>query len=242
MENKKSNFQDFSSVAVLEKENVIVDASLFREGFSLRPDKNNNEDKRFAQVFSNNQPQQVIPPVPSISEKDLLEARTKGYEDGYSKGYAAAKHERDELDKSILTSLNKLADGMKNLAFEFEKEMDKNSSDIAEMVVKLSKKIAGDALKNNPYAEIEKVVKRALGLLFNEPKVLVFVNNKFVENVKERISKIVMEVTFIGEVEVLGSADVPAGSCRVQWQGGGVKSNKYELYNDIMELYEKSFK
>lgn len=171
-----------------------------------------------------------------ISEKDIAESKQKSFEEGYAKGYSGAKTEQAELDKKIQENLDDITIKLIALGEVIKTRNNAHIKELAEVVLRVAKKVAGDALKNAPYDEIENTIRSCLPLLFDEPKISIFVNPDLVDNIKERITPLVQNAGFRNNIEISGSAELSAGSCNIEWNGGGLRNDKDVIWSRIEEL------
>ena len=107
-----------------------------------------------------------------------------------------------------------------------------------ELSLKVARKVAGTALKSEPYEEIENVIRQSLPLLFDEPKISIAVNTDLVENIEKRITALAKSEGFKNTIEISGSTSLTHGSCDIQWNGGGIKGHKDIIWNQIEQLCE----
>ncbi len=178
------------------------------------------------------------PKAPVFVEKDILESRQKGYEDGYAKGYAGAKSDEAETAKKIQVSLDDITIKLAAMGEALKTRNEMNIQNMVVLALKIARKVAGTALKNDPYTEIENIFLANIHLLFEEPTISISVNPELVENITQRISTLAKIEGFKNNIEVSGNPALGEGSCDVKWNGGGIRSNKDEVWNQIEELCE----
>lgn len=199
----------------------------------------------FKSLSANNAHETVkATPVPEkpkehvFSEKDILESRQKGYEEGYAKGYIGAKSDELEIAKKIETSLDDITLKLSAIGEAIKTRNEMNVQNMVVLALKIARKVAGTAIKNDPYIEIENVFMANINLLFEEPKVAIAVNPELVENITGRITALAKIEGLKNNIEISGNPSIPSGSCDVKWNGGGIRSNKDEVWQQIEELCE----
>lgn len=171
-----------------------------------------------------------------ISEKDIIEARQKSFEEGYAKGYSSAKIDQAEIDKKIQENLNDISIKLVALGEVVKTRNNAHIKELAELVVRIARKVAGDALKTTPYDNIENTIRSCLPMLFDEPKITIFVQPEIVEEIKARVAPIAQNIGFKNNIEICGNPSISAGNCNVEWNGGGIRSNKDAIWSKIEEL------
>lgn len=178
------------------------------------------------------------PKEPAFSEKDILESRQRGYEEGYAKGYAGAKSDELELAKKIQVSLDDISIKFAAIGEAIKTRNEMNVQNMVVLALKIARKVAGTAIKNDPYIEIENIFMSNINLLFEEPTVSIMVNPELVENITGRITTLAKIEGLKNNIEISGNPAIPPGSCDVKWHGGGIRSNKDEVWQQIEELCE----
>lgn len=178
------------------------------------------------------------PKEPTFSQKELLESRQKGYEEGYAKGYAGAKSEEAETAKKIKANLDDITIKLAAISEAVKSRNEVHLQNLAILALKIARKVAGNALKKDPYIEIENIFLNNIQMLFDEPNISISVNPELVESISERITTLAKIEGFKNNIEISGNPGIPSGSCDIKWNGGGIKSNKDEVWAQIEQLCE----
>lgn len=173
-------------------------------------------------------------------EKDLQDARTKGYEEGYAKGYSAAKQDADDINKKTLETIDAIQKQLAKINVEKASHSKKLTEDVTSLSLQIARKISEVSLQQNQLQEIEKTIEKTLGMLFDEPKIIINVSGEVANFVNEKIKSIKEESGFLGDVEVLPDQAMDAGSCNIQWQSGGAVHDKQEIWGQINAIIESS--
>ncbi len=176
--------------------------------------------------------------MPSFSEKELSESRQKGYEEGYAKGYSGAKSDEAETEKKIQASLDDITIKLAAISEVIKTKNDAHIKEIVELSLKIARKVAGTALKNEPYEAIENVVRSSLPLLFDEPKISISVSPDLVQNIEKRITALAKSEGFKNTIEISGNPALPPGSCDIKWNGGGISGHKDAIWEQIEKICE----
>jgi flagellar biosynthesis/type III secretory pathway protein FliH len=174
-------------------------------------------------------------------EKQLAEARTKGYEEGYAKGYKDARVAADQVNQNIEQSLRAMVVNLRGLLEQNKLAEDKDIADVADVVVRIARKVSESALAANPVEAVEKVVRKSFKILFNEPTIIITVNHEILHMVQEKFIAMAKDEGFKGWVEVVGDNNVTVGSCLVNWGGGGLCSNKEEVLQQVDKMAKDLF-
>jgi flagellar biosynthesis/type III secretory pathway protein FliH len=177
----------------------------------------------------------------NYNEKELSDSRNSGFQEGYAKGYKDAKTDSDSINKQISDSLQAISVNLTK-AFEAKAAADLyNMGGVAEIITRVAKKICQTELAHSPVESIEKVVQNSFKLLFEESKVIIHVNPAVLEAVKQKVTHIATSQGFKGEMEIIAGENIAAGDCTINWQGGGLKSNKHEILAEIDKMCSECF-
>ncbi len=182
------------------------------------------------------QSQLQVSAVPVISEKDLLEARGKGFEEGYAKGYSAAKSTEAETEKHIQASLNDAILKINNIFDAVQKQEVNHVRELSNLVAAIARKVAGQALQADPFLEIEQVINKSIPVFFDEPKIAIYVHSSLVQPLKGRMQTIIKNTGIKNNIEILANDSLSFGSCDIQWRSGGIKIDKENMWKRIEEL------
>ena len=212
-------------------ENGTSGSSAETPGFSPFPYKSTPVSGERIRVVEEEKPKEQM-----FSEKDILENRQKGYEEGYAKGYSNAKSAEAEMEKNIQASLDEIKLKLAAIGEVVKTRNDAHIKEIIELVLKVARKVAGTALKCEPFEEIENVIKMSLPLLFDEPRITIIVNTSLVENIEKRIIALAKNEGFKNTIEISGSQELSMGSCDIEWNGGGIRGHKDIIWNKIEGL------
>lgn len=219
---------------------IAAQNTAFKGGIAVSVAAPKQAEKQPANVVNDNQ-EVKEEERKKYTDKDISDARTSGYEEGYNKGYKAAKTEADELNKKINESLQNIGRKFDKIKEERKAEDAKRTGQIAEIVLRLAKKVADVSLLTAPLQRLEKAIEDSLEILYEEPALVIYVNNALVEDLEKRLAALFGKKMFKGKVDVKGRADIEPGSFNIEWEGGGMKSNVSELWQDIEKINENLF-
>ncbi len=169
----------------------------------------------------------------TYSEEELAESKNQGYDEGYKAGIAATETKEKQLQEERGQNIQTILTDMNNRVGEFFRSY---NTTIAEQISKtesisfeIAKKIAGDALKENPTENIKTLVKNSMEQLFDRPSVNILVNTEIVEDIKKHIESILSSNTDGKEVFIKGVDEVLIGDCKIEWASGGISLNTGDI-------------
>jgi len=185
------------------------------------------------------------PPAPVFSQADIDSARSEARAEGYREGTAAtqASYAKEEVAQAeAMHSLLEVISNRITLAAESHSLHLKQQHDvIGKLVIAVAKKLAGEALKREPYANVEALLRECMGLITGEPKITVAVSAAKSEGLRQRID--MLKPILQGfEGEVLVSEDTALGDqdCRVEWKNGYGERNATQIWSDIEAIIAKT--
>lgn len=223
---------DFKS---LEKQTeAIADSGDFRSGFSsiFNPAKKTENGKPAVDTVPQSDPEVLKLQL----EKEIAQSKAKGFEEGYAKGYSDAKSAADEVNKQVEIGVKSLADGLSQLMAEKQLQYERDATEVADIVVRVAKKITETELANNAVEAVERVIKKSFDMLFDEPQIIVTVSSHIFEGLSEKFIALAKLEGFKGKVEIVPDDRLSIASSRIEWQGGGLCSDKEDAWREIEKL------
>ena len=180
--------------------------------------------------------EEAPPPAPTFSEADVAVSRQSGYEEGYDKGYKTAKSDEAEMAKKVQASLDDITIKLAAISEAVKTRNNEHINEFVQLTLRVAHKVAGSALRRDPYTEIENVFRGSLPLLFDEPKISIAVAPDLVQDIESRITSLAKSEGLQNNIEISGNPGLSPGSCDIQWHCGGIKSDKDALWSRIENL------
>lgn len=181
-------------------------------------------------------------PTPGFSEEELLAAQKEAEAIGRQKGYEDAKREWDEMVIARETQVIAL---LESLLGRMEGELEANRtaqnamrSDMADIVLTIARKLAGNALDAQPLGAVESMVDECLSMLAGEAKLSIVVAKELEEPVRawlERLPRMDRPA-----IDVVADARMQPGDCRIQWPGGKAERDQEALLSEIEAIVTRT--
>ena len=183
--------------------------------------------------------------LPAITERDLQAARSEAQALGYREGYAAAQakfnKEAAAREDAIKSLLEIVANRITIAAETHAATLKEREALMRKLVIACARKVAGDALKREPYAAVESLLRECAGLIASEPKVTVVVSNTLASGLKQRIDMLRPALQgFSGELKVEEDTGLLDQDCRVEWKNGYGERSAEELWSAIEAIVLKT--
>lgn len=182
-------------------------------------------------------PLPVAPPA-LFSEKDIMTARADGQSHGYREGYAAAQEkfsqEEAAREESIKNLLEIIANRITLAAESHSATLKERETLMGKTIMATARKVAGDALKKEPYAAVEGLVRECMAMVTGAPLVTIVVSSALAPVLRQRIDMLKpMLYGFSGELKVEEDSALFEQDCRVEWGNGYGERNIQELWSAL---------
>ncbi len=170
--------------------------------------------------------------------EQLQESEEEGYTRGKIDGINEGHKEGYELNQKIRDALSNMVVKIEQLFHQHNELVNNSIKETSSLALQIAKKLAGNALQENPDQVIEGAIAQCFKFLFNEPNVDIVVHSSLAKSLEEKINKIVSESQFSGNIKITGDDAVAVGDCRIQWQGGGASCSLEERNQKIQDVID----
>jgi flagellar assembly protein FliH len=183
--------------------------------------------------------------LPAITEKDLAAARSEAQAAGYREGYAAAQgkfnKEAAAREDAIKSLLEIIANRITIAAETHATSMKEREDLMARLTLAAARKVAGEAIKREPFAAVQSLLHETLNLVADESQVTVVVSSALAAGLKQRIDMLKpMLGGFSGELKVEEDPHLLDQDCRVEWGNGFAERNTDALWKEIEGIIMKT--
>lgn len=180
-----------------------------------------------------------------ITEEELQNAKKDGYEQGYKEGFTACEakveKEKAKLEEDIKSVLETIANRLTIAAEEHSSYISCQFEITKTLALAVARKVAGDAIKYEPYESVEAVLRECLALIVGESRVIISVSSSIAPGLKQRIDSLrPLLPGFDGELIVEESDSLNENDCRVEWKGGYAGRDTARLWNDIENIIART--
>lgn len=182
------------------------------------------------------------PPPPSFSEEELTTAKAEAWEEGRRAG-VKEESERQETEakrrqQSIEQACTSIAQQALNLAQTHQLFMQKQTEELATLVIMLARKVAGDAVNHLPEGSIEAMLDQCLPVLQQQPKVILFVHPNVRDSMEEKLNALIAHYHFETAITVKVKDGLAPGEARLEWQDGSAERRLDDIWAQIQEIIE----
>lgn len=180
-------------------------------------------------------PQQILLTEEEVAIKEEA-ARVAGFQEGFAQGAEQAAAEQKARDEQIAELLQQLTIAVASVQNMYEEASAEFRKAVVQLSSAVSYKIAGKALKEKPDEAIIQMLEGLLPNLISQPRLVVEVHPELADRLQEKIISVSSAQGFTGQLNVVASADVPLGDCRVEWEQGKAVLNQSVLQQKINDL------
>lgn len=203
---------------------------------SLLPEQGGFGSAAFSDSASPAVVEVLPPPPPSFSEAELEAAKAAAYEEGFMAGKAEGKREIDHESMQLQQESKQVFDiihhHLESLAQQHQQYLISKQADLGRLVLGCAERLAVEALRKEPLADIEAMVRDCLGLMMGKPEVLVQVHPKLQRPLAEK---------FAGQVKVVSNPDMNPIDCHISWSYGDATREIDKIWGQIEETIDRYF-
>jgi flagellar biosynthesis/type III secretory pathway protein FliH len=176
------------------------------------------------------------PVVPTFSQEELEAHYKKGYEEGQRQALAQVSQHEAMLAQKTQETLESLGINIALLLSQQSGDTSHYGKDLACAALVIAKKITGTSLPEVALQEVEVMVEKTIELLYKEPDIDVVLHPSFVDHITEKMTILLKEKGFKGQLNVIGSELMAETDCRIEWKDGVAESNRQNRIDEITAM------
>jgi flagellar assembly protein FliH len=178
----------------------------------------------------------VPPPPPSFTEEELEAAKREAYDNGFSLGKSEGKREADhellQLTEQVRGEVALLNEGLDRMIAAHQAHLDNYRASLGHIIRACAERLAVEALRKDPIADIEPLVEECLQSLMGNPNVTLVVHSRL---------KVPLQDRFGVRVRVLGDDNLMPGDCKIQWANGQATRSIEAIWNKVEAIIDRHF-
>lgn len=186
----------------------------------------------------------VLPPEPVFTAAELETAQKKGHDAGFNEGFTLAQNqartEAVEREESIRALLARIAEETAALPARYQSFLEQSSQKIGTLALAIARQVAGDALKQDPSAEIMRMATELLAAELGTARVVITVSNQVVVELRRRLEAWQETQDSPLEIVLTGDAAMEAGDCRIDWGEGVAERSADSIWKEMTRLVSAS--
>lgn len=176
---------------------------------------------------------------PTFSEADVAAAREEAFAEGQQAGRAEVIR---GLEQACELSFKTIAGNLEKLLSQHTAYIEEVTRKALTATAAVCRKILPIMSQRHALQEIEGFIVECLGIVIEEPRVVVRVPDKIVEKMRERIDALASGHGFAGKVVLLGDDAMGPEDCTVLWADGGAEKNGARLWDEVNEAIDRRLK
>jgi flagellar assembly protein FliH len=160
---------------------------------------------------------------PGVSPADLAAKLAEAEAAGYRNGLAAAEAQnKADAQRRLAAALERIAAGLDAINRSLAGVEARLETEAVEVAVAAAKKLAGELVAREPFAEVAALVTDCFRHLVATPHLVVRINDALYDLAKEKLDAMTQAHGFQGRLVILAEPDVAPGDCRIEWADGGI--------------------
>jgi flagellar assembly protein FliH len=176
------------------------------------------------------------PPQPTYSEDDLKHAKNEAYDAGFQAGKVEGKREMDHEHHLFMQAVGEQVKIIQEQILSMQKwhreHVTAQYGNVGQLVITAAQKLALEALRKDPLADIEQMVQDCLAILMSQPDIVIAINPRFKTAMQERFGAV---------AKIAGDDDLPPGDCKVQWANGVANRSIDAIWLEIEQVITRAF-
>lgn len=180
------------------------------------------------------------PPAPTFDQAALDAAAAAAREEGRREGIAEGRRQAElETEERVAQSAAALVKATGELAASRASQEKRDAEEAVTIGLAAARKLCSALIAREPMAEIEALIRDALGWAADAPHLVARVDPETAEILRERIDALASQTGFQGRVVVLPDPEVGPGDGRIDWADGGAVRDGKKIEAGITEAVER---
>jgi len=172
------------------------------------------------------------------TQEDIIAARQEGYNEGFSAG---KNDEELLLTRQIDASLEHISGCLTQLVSNLDQIEQRATEDARALAMMIARKLIFNLKKIHPTAGIETLIEDSLKQLSHAPHIVIRLNEKQLEPLREKIENISTQLGCSDRVMIVPDPDIMQPDCRIEWADGGIERDTAQIENQIEEIINRYF-
>ncbi len=182
------------------------------------------------------------PAEPVFNESQVKDAEQTGYCRGFLEGEKELREQAEaaagKLQQDLLNAVEKLAGNVHRMMTEYNQFSQTQRGELPKLALAIARKVAGQALKNDPMPAIESMVKTCVDRLLPQPHIVITVAEPLVAALRERLAEYYAHNQDPGEISIEGNPALTAADCKIVWEHGTAARSTASLWREMEALVE----
>lgn len=180
------------------------------------------------------------PPPPTFSEEELKTAERDGYQRGFIDGIVEGKNQAEntqaEINRTLTTTVETFRQHLAPMFAIYREMLVQQAALLPQIAHSIAKKVAGEALAQDAYANIEAICLRCVNAMLHEPKLLITVHASMARTLEEKITAAAKTLQVVGEITINGDANIAPSNCRIEWKNGAMIRDTEHLWQQVEQV------
>ena len=167
---------------------------------------------------------------------ELERARAESHAAGVDEGRAQVLKEIEASSLETLLQISAAASALFSQHHELEERLKK---EMVQLAYTIASKLAPALMAQTPVGEIENLIKDCLLIAKQEPHLVIRVSENVIDPINDRLESIKKSTGFLGEIILVGSGDLDAQDCQIEWPDGGADRFNSRIQSQIEDAVQR---
>lgn len=167
------------------------------------------------------------------SDDQITEIQDAAFAEGAVFGERASL---SRIEKQTQESLEFIGQQYSAMRSDLERKLSVLRGECAELALLLARKLAAGLIASQPEVEFEQLFSACIPHLNAEPRIVVRVDERQVEILKNRFENLSRKAGYPGRIVIIGEPDALPAQCQIEWADGGVSYRSPEQLDHIDRL------
>jgi len=177
------------------------------------------------------------PPAPTFSEEDMAQARAEAYAQGRDAGL---KEMSESLEREMRDTLAAVESALRELMWSQSAIETRGTEDAVRVALAAVRRLFPALASRDPLAEVEQVAAQAMAMVQGEATLNIYVNDRLVGPVSERIRALASAAGFQDRIKIHALASIGPGDVRVEWGKSGISRDRASLEKAIDDVFARA--
>jgi flagellar biosynthesis/type III secretory pathway protein FliH len=141
--------------------------------------------------------------------------------------------EQAQIDRNLTKTVEKFAASIAPLFDDYRELALQLKQDLPKVAFSMTRKIAGQALKENAQAAVDEMALHCVEIMISEPKLNVTVNDKLAPTLEAKLKQLATRLQSACDIVVVANADMSPSDCRIDWKHGSAGRHSEHMWEEL---------
>lgn len=169
-------------------------------------------------------------PITTMTVAEFEGAKAESFAEGVRAGKAEA---HEEQLATLLLLMERVGATIQGLSKTTAAKQQQTADVVAQAIKAIAQKALPYYLEQQGFAEIEKLVVDTLHQLKEEPRLVIRVADRHLDDCIKHLNEVAAKAAYEGKLVVLADSSLGPSDCRVEWADGGLERLENNLWASV---------